>query len=174
MLSRASLLGIVFGIFMLTAFPTLAVATSPQSEGIKVSILKKAIDQRKIIFQFMVFNTTDSRVYFQVPSNETRAFLGSGSELDSASIVGVATCGNVPSCLSSGNGVNDLTHYSYLEPNQSLAMQFTWRAGNPVNSGDTIAFSITAIVKISLPNHPAEEVGPTRVLRFSFPPESVN
>jgi hypothetical protein len=150
-------------------------ATAPiksnQSSGVTVTISKVAVQQRKIILQFVATNNTQARVYIRDAHFEQsqKAFLGSGEQLNWPTTVAIETCdGPVTQCLQPPN-VNDLNRFSYMEPGDFTALGLTYEANSAVNESDTISFSVVVIARFATPNGDPAQAGPPKVIRFNFP-----
>jgi hypothetical protein len=168
----------ITGAFIICGSPNDApaqTATAPiksnQSSGVTVAISKVAVQQRKIILQFVATNNTQARVYVRNARFEQsqKAFLGSGEQLNWPSTVAIESCdGPVTQCLQPPN-VNDLNRYSYMEPGDFTAFGFTYEASSAVNESDTISFSVVVIARFATPNGDPAQAGPPKVIRFNFP-----
>jgi hypothetical protein len=143
-------------------------AQSVTSGGITITITKAAPNQRNAILQFIATNKTKTRIYLMDARGEVsqNAFLGSGAQLQSPSIVGLEQCQEVLSfCI---NENISLEKYSYIEPEESLAFGFTYKADSNINPDDTLSFTVALFGRASQVNGDPAQAGAPHALRYPF------
>jgi len=143
-----------------------------RSAGLTVAITKILAQNNVITIQLLISNNTNGRVYLKSAlwGDSAKAFLSSGPQLYTPTSTNIETTEGATGtvCLNNASCTQNLSNFSYIEPNDSLTFSLRYNSQTPAHQDDRISFPIIMVARFSRPTDTQDHAGAPQVVRFSF------